>query len=318
MVQTYVVRFNPKRINQHLTSGTTIRKVKGEDVVEGKFNERAMPNTRTTIAVRKEYPTNRPMISISQETLNKIVPYFNLIDTVKDERIETAKVDFGIDAFWNHSDLFLPIDNKGIELTIDDDPTKNPIDYFWFSVMKSDPDFFVDDGNQRRPETMSEVKFIVQPKYKAQTTIKTEYTSLVDSRDTMRAIFGMSRDRKMFIIDQLGDNLYDPTKSEDRELEDLILEHLDKNREKRIENGMKFGDFVEAVSKQTEDHFTISQNVKYAFAKGLIEKSGDMYYYDNMACGNTGKEVEEFFMKPENNKSMVALELKVKQLKKGK
>lgn len=317
-MQTYVVRFNDRRISEHLSSGTTIRKVKGQEVVEGTFKNRAMPNTSTTIAVRKELPSNRPLINISQETLDKIVPYFNLIDLVKDERIETAKVDFGIDAFWNHPELFLPIDNKGIELTIDDDPTKNPIDFFWLSVMRADPDFFVDDGTQRRPETMSEVKFIVQPKYKAKTTIKTEYTSLVDSRDTMRAIFGMSRDRKMFIIDQLGENLYDPIKSEDRELEDLILENLDKNRERRIENGMKFGDFVEAISKQTDDQFSISQVVKYAFSKGLIEKSGDMYYYNNMSCGNSAKEVEEYFMKPENNKSMIALELKVKQLKKIK
>lgn len=317
-MRTYIVRFNDKRINPFLLTGSTVRIKNDIEEVEGKYQNRAMPNTKTVVGVRKEYPSNKPLIKISQEDLDKVVPYFNLIDTNKDERITTAKVDFGIDPFWNHPDLFLEIDNMGKELSVSNDPTESPIDFFWFKMMKGDPDYFVDDGSEPRPEVISEVKFIVTPKYKEQTTIKQEYTSLTDSRDTIRAIIKMSRGRKMHIIDQIGDNLYDSKISTDQDLEDIILANLDKSRDKRIENGMKFGDFVEAIAKQSEDQFSITQTVSYAMAKGIIVKSGDMYYFDNMSCGNTPKEVNDYFVKAENNKAMVALELKVNALKKNK
>ena len=318
-MQTYLVQYNTNRISPFLMSGTKVRQTRdGNEEVEGVFRDRPLPTTKTTIAVRKEFPSNKPIISITQEKLDKLVPFFQFIDPIKQERIESAKVDFGIDSFWNHPDLFLEIENTGKELTITDDPTHSPIDHFWFDVMKADPNFFIDDGTQRRPETMSEVQFIVRPKYKSEQKLVKDVSSLMDSRETIRTIISISRDRKMHIIDQLGDSLYDPKITSDRELEDLIIENLDKNREKRIENGMKFGDFVEAVAKQTEDQFSKSQTVKYAVSKGLIIKSGDMYYFDNMACGNTPKEAEDFFQKPENTKAMTSLELKVNSLKKGK
>lgn len=317
-MQTYVVKFNPRRISSFLTSGTTVnRKNDGTEEIEGTFKERAIPDTATTIAVRKDSHNNRPLINITQEKLDKIVPHFGLIDKDKNEMIKSAKLDFGLDLFWNHPELYLEIKNAGLELSITDDPEMSPKDHFWFDVMKADPLFYVDDGTQRRPETMSEVMFLVVPKYKEEKKISTEFTSLMESRETLRAIVGMSRQRKMFIIDQIGDNLYDPAKSSDIELEDIILSNLDKNRSARLDNGMLFGDFVEAIARQTEDQFSIQETVSYALAKALIIRSGDMYYFDNMPCGNTQKETIQFFNKPENKKSLLSLDLKIKDLKKS-
>lgn len=316
MIREYEVNFNNAAVSQFLTQGQTVtRKSNGVEETDGTYRNRPIPGTDTTVAVRKDFNTNKPLININQKDLDIVVPYFGFINQEKKEPINEASVNFGLSEFWNHEDLVLDIKNNGIKMTVSTDPTDTPKEFFWFKVMEADPLFFIDDGKHRRPENMAEVMFIVKPSNTGNKTIKKEYTSLADASTTLRAILAASVVKKRYILDQIGEGLYNQDTKE-KDLEDTLLQQLDKHSDKRLDNGLKLGDYVDSVINENEDSFSISQSVNQAHKLGLIKRAGDMYYFESIVCGGSYKEVEEYFKKSTNKKDLTALEIVLSKNKK--
>lgn len=296
----YNIKYNDNMIHESFVKGSVITKAKdGGDVPVKEYSGYTMPGTGTVIRILKDQ-NNVPCTSITDENLKKVVPTFALYDAEKKERILEANLNLGVDDFWNHPELNYEITNFGQQIVVED-YERTPKTAFWLDVFRADPRFWVNDGKTERPESLKDVMFIVTPENQDVKPVLTKDFS-EDAYRMFSSLNNMSRINKMFIVDELGSDLYNPTEVSDDELNILIIRGLGSNGEKRVYTGDTFRDFVTDVSKYDSGRLNLSKAIRTASKVGIIKYLGDNFYFQNFAMGHSLKTVEEFLLNPANKK----------------
>jgi len=296
----YNIKYNDNMIHESFMKGSIVKKAKdGSDIPVKEYEGHTMPGTGTVIRILKDQ-NNVPCVAINEENLQKVVPTFALYDADKKERIVAANPNLGIDPFWNHPDLMLEISNFGQQMVVQD-YDKTPKTAFWLDVFRADPRFWVNDGKTERPESLREVLFIVTPEnFEVKPVITKDFSE--DAYKMFSSLTNMLRVNKLFIIDELGENLYDPIETPDDELNLLIIRGVANNGDKRVYTGDTFRDFVTDVSKYDSRRLNLSKAIKTAQKNDIIKYLGDNFYFQNFSMGHSLKIVEEFLNNPTNKK----------------
>ncbi|MFZ1704466.1 MAG: hypothetical protein WAT79_08960 [Saprospiraceae bacterium] len=310
----YNIKYNDHMIHESFMKGSVVKKAKdGSDVPVKEFEGHTIPGTATVIRILKDQ-NNVPCVGITEENLKKVVPTFALYDSDKKERIVSANPTLGIDPFWNHPDLNYEISNFGQQIVVDD-YDKTPKTAFWMDVFKEDPRFWINDGKTERPESLREVMFIITPEnHEVKPVITKDFSE--DAYKMFTSLTNMPRLNKQFIIDELGDNLYDPIDTPDDELNILIIRGVSTEGDKRVYTGDTFRDFVTDVSKYDPRRLNLSKAIRLASKNDVIKYLGDNFYFQTFSMGNSLKKVEEFLNNPTNKKITGAIfgELKTRGL----
>lgn len=296
----YNIKYNDNMIHESFMKGSVVKKAKdGSDIPVKEYEGHTMPGTGTVIRILKDQ-NNVPCVAINDENLQKVVPTFALYDADKKERIVSANLNLGIDPFWNHPDLMIEISNFGQQMVVVD-YEKTPKTALWLDVFKADPRFWVNDGKTERPESLREVLFIVTPEnHEVKPVITKDFSE--DAYKMFSSLTNMLRVNKLFIIDELGENLYDPIETPDDELNLLIIRGVANSGDKRVYTGDTFRDFVTDVSKYDSRRLNLSKAIKTAHKNEIIKYLGDNFYFQNFSMGHSLKVVEEFLNNPTNKK----------------
>lgn len=306
----YNISYNEGIIHESFSKGSVVTKAKdGSDVPVREYQGHTMPGTETVIGVLKDQ-NNVPCIAISHENLKKVVPSFAFYDAEKKESILDADPMLGIHPFWNHPDLKFEIKNFGQKLDVISYEA-TPKAAFWLDVFKADPRFWVNDGKTERPESLKEVQFIITPEgQEIKPVITKEFSE--ESYRMFSALNSMARLNKMFILDELGENLYHPIDTPDDELNIMIIKGISNQGEKRVYTGDTFSNFVTDVSKFDGRRLKLSKMIKEANNNNIIKYVGDNFYFENYSLGHSLKSVEEFLENPANKKISSALWVEIK------
>lgn len=270
--------------------------------VVGFFENRAMPDTETVIRVSKNQ-FNKPVINISNENLQLAVRSFALTDEKERKPITTADPNFAMDPFWTNKSLALEIPNVGHEIECKGfDET--PINNFWLSVAEADDRFFIDDGQHDRPENMTNVMFILTPKYlevdrKVMDGIKGPATKMADVYEITRILFSMDRERKMILLE--SSKIAFDEKMNDSDLDKLIIDALESPEKNHI-NGQRFDDFFMDVAKMSAGSVETMKAAKFMIKNNIVVLKGDQYYFEDNQVGFNEADIAKQLSKAANAK----------------
>ena len=283
-----------------LGSGEIVRKFNdGKEKVEGVYSKTHGPDTMSTVRV-KTNGSNKVYIDMEQEELTKIVPLFGLVN--RDEKlIMDANKNFALDDFWLNNELMFDIKHSGAKINDEDHDGK-----FWLSVFKADPEFYVDVPGSKRPENMSKVRFVVVPEKFDTGGLSEISKNYVDNYDVYRALINMPRTTKMYILDAIDKPKEYNNETDDKELDKLILGHLD-NYRSRIYTNETFKDFFARTIALNPAELEIGFLVKLALNAGMITKNGDQWYYEGNTLGISIKDAEGVLARKDYKKVLASM-----------
>jgi hypothetical protein len=237
------------------------------------------------------------LVDINEKDLNKIVLDLSFTHdegNKKGEEITTSNLRNRKDAFFNHSELFLQLEEG--ETTID---TKSSMDRLFYAMMKADPEFKT--SGSFNPAFSAIVRYKVEEFGQEDRVTVVEIDKEIEAGNRLKE---MSNEHRLTIAKSMGRRVpADQPNALYKELYRLITKDaqvINSHGKRNLDHFMELATMDTALAE-------VRSIVADARAKGYIKKVGRSYTYGDMPLGNTLEEVYEFLEKSANNDVFNAL-----------